>query len=322
MRTPQEPQTPVFAPKEGKAIGRPIPITLIEYETGLAKEVVRKWEARYGFPCPERDDNGNRLYPAEQVSCLRLIHRLLGTGLRPAKVVGLDLVSLEQLVEKVVYAKTAANEFGHSVMEALKAHDVVALSEHLKAQLNRQGLLLFVTDTVSCLNNIVGDAWFRGEIRVYDEHVYTEIVCDILKEAIRSVENPHGSPRILMTTPPNELHTIGMVSANAVAALNGACCIRLGPQTPAAEIIAAVADYRIDIVGLSFSMAYPRRDAAKFLRDLRSRLDPAVDIWAGGRGVSMARNIDRIFKFSDIHSIKTRISAWRANSKRLDPFTK
>ena len=109
-----------------------------------------------------------------------------------------------------------------------------------------------------------------------------------------------------------------MVSAHAVAALMGACCIRLGPQTPGAEIISAVRDYRIDIVGLSFSLAYPRREAARFLRDLRSRLDPAVDIWAGGRGVSIARNIGGIYKLPNLHDINAAVSAWRRDRELLN----
>ena len=176
MHNFQQPHALSFTPKETEATGKPIPISLIESETGLAKEVVRKWEARYGFPCPDRDVNGDRLYPADQVSCLRLIYRLLGAGKRPAEIVGLDLMALEQLAKKVIRTTTVANEFTHCVMKALKAHDATSLSDLLKAQLTRQGLLLFAAETISELNNFVGDAWFRGEIKVYDEHVYAEAV--------------------------------------------------------------------------------------------------------------------------------------------------
>jgi DNA-binding transcriptional MerR regulator len=42
------------------------------------------WERRYGFPVPERDANGERCYPPEQVERLRLIKRLMDAGHRPA----------------------------------------------------------------------------------------------------------------------------------------------------------------------------------------------------------------------------------------------
>ena len=56
-------------------------ITAVERDTGLSKDVLRMWERRYGFPRPERDGNGERLYPAAQVARLRLLKRLMDQGL-------------------------------------------------------------------------------------------------------------------------------------------------------------------------------------------------------------------------------------------------
>ncbi|MDQ5941447.1 MAG: MerR family transcriptional regulator, light-induced transcriptional regulator, partial [Pseudomonadota bacterium] len=60
-------------------------IGAVERDTGLAKDTLRVWERRYGFPQPERDANGERLYPAAQVERLRLIKRLMDQGFRPGK---------------------------------------------------------------------------------------------------------------------------------------------------------------------------------------------------------------------------------------------
>ena len=55
-------------------------IANVERETGLSKDLLRMWERRYGFPAPERDANGDRVYPAEQVERLRKIKRLVITS--------------------------------------------------------------------------------------------------------------------------------------------------------------------------------------------------------------------------------------------------
>ena len=52
-------------------------IANVEKETGLSKDTLRMWERRYGFPAPERDPGGDRVYPAAQVERLRLIKRLI-----------------------------------------------------------------------------------------------------------------------------------------------------------------------------------------------------------------------------------------------------
>ncbi|MFW9621935.1 MAG: MerR family transcriptional regulator, partial [Macromonas sp.] len=41
-------------------------IAAVERDTGLSKDVLRMWERRYGFPLPQRDAHGERLYPAAQ----------------------------------------------------------------------------------------------------------------------------------------------------------------------------------------------------------------------------------------------------------------
>ena len=60
-------------------------IAAVERDVGLSKDVLRVWERRYGFPVPNRDPHGERLYPAAQVLRLRLIKRLMDQGHRPGR---------------------------------------------------------------------------------------------------------------------------------------------------------------------------------------------------------------------------------------------
>ena len=62
--------------EEGLSIGT------VERETGVAKDTLRVWEKRYGFPAPGRDSNGERIYGRDQVEKLILIKRLIDRGAR------------------------------------------------------------------------------------------------------------------------------------------------------------------------------------------------------------------------------------------------
>ncbi|MDR3516365.1 MAG: MerR family transcriptional regulator [Azospirillaceae bacterium] len=297
------------------AQGAWVPISALESETGLTREVIRKWESRYGFPQPKRDKNGDRIYPVEQVVCLRLIRRLLGAGMRPGKVVGLDLAALEQLSGQLLPPEataTSAEHFSQQVLDALSRHDLIRLDCLFRQRLFRVGLSLFVRETVSISIALVGEAWLRGTIRVFEEHLFTEIVSSILRDAIRTVTEPSGSPRVLLSTPPEEIHTMGLLMANAELSLHGAYCIGLGAQTPATEIVAAVDACHIDVVGLSFSIAHPVRDVARFLRDLSSRLAPSVEVWAGGQGVLRSPRIAGVRYFHDLDEIELALAAWKS----------
>lgn len=277
------------SPPRGDASGDfgPVPVTSIEQETGLSKEVVRKWEDRFGFPKPLRDSQGNRLYPRDQVASLRLIQRLISAGYRPRMVVGRPMDVLEQMVAKVTAgAEADAADEVKRVLGDIRQGDHMAVRHALTALLRRQGLPKFVRETAAPLSALVGEAWLRRDIHVFQERLFSEALTDILREACLSASNADGHPRILMTTPPGENHVLGLRMAEAVLALDGACCINVGPELPAAELAVAADRLRVDIVALSLSLAFPERSAAAFLRELRKLLPDTVEIWVGGMGAN------------------------------------
>lgn len=271
-----------------------VPIGMVERETGLSRDVLRKWEVRYGFPLPERDARGDRIYPLAQLEQLRLIKRLLDRGMRPVKIVGLDAAALQQLADTCVPAASqqyCPEKFVDDVFEALGNYDPENLQRVLAQELMRIGLAKFVQARLAHLHDIVGDAWVDGRLAVYQEHLYTETMQMLLREAIARLPIDTNSSRILLATPPGELHTLGLLMVQAQFSLAGARCISLGSQVPMSELVAAAGAYKINVVGLSFSIAYPVRRIAPQLIELRRRLDPAVQIWAGGQGMARVRGL-------------------------------
>lgn len=265
-----------------------LPISAVERETGISKEVLRKWESRYGFPRPGRDEQGERVYAPEQVARLRLIKRLMDAGIRPSKVVPEEAGDLTALAEQshVRMAGPAAPQVEAVLLEHLRSHDLLGLRRRLQRLLLEQGLRQFVLDTVAPFTYAVGEAWSRGELEVYEEHLYTEVIQGMLRSALETLTDAGGQPRILLTTPPEEPHSLGMLMVAALFALEGAYCVPLGPQTPLEDIASAVLAHRADVVVLSFSIAYPQRRILPVLAELRTRLPRRVAIWAGGAGTS------------------------------------
>lgn len=263
-------------------------ISAVERETGLSKDVLRKWETRYGFPAPLRDDNGERVYPAEQVSRLRLIKRLMDAGLRPARIVAQDEARLAELAGDlhVRAGSTEAVRMEDAALDLLRRHDPDGLRQQLQRLMLRQGVASFVLDTIAPLNHAVGEAWSRGELDVHEEHLYTDSVQWVLRNAIAGVTDRHGRPRVLLTTVAGEPHGLGILMVAALYALEGAYCISLGTQTPVEDIARAAGAHAADVVVLSFSIAYPLRRIPPALEELRQRLGTEVEVWAGGSGAA------------------------------------
>jgi MerR family transcriptional regulator, light-induced transcriptional regulator len=297
-------------------------ISAVERETGLSKDVLRMWERRYGFPKPARDENGERQYAAPEISKLRAIKRLMDVGVRPGKIIGLALEELSALADARAPARRdpSVPSLERDVMSMLKAHDMSTLQHALTQWLMRQGLQRFVLETVVPLNRAVGDAWMRGELHVFEEHLYTELLKAALRIAINAFPRAVGTPRLLLTTLPNEQHALGLLMVEALLVPEGAQCISLGPQTPLDDVRRAAAAHRADVVALSFSGAFPLRQATDSLATLRRHLPAPVALWAGGE---MTRRIRRtlpgVVLIPDIGAAVAAVRSWRASHGQQQP---
>lgn len=262
-------------------------IAAVERDTGLSKDTLRVWERRYGFPCPERDHFGERIYSIDQVDRLRAIRRLMDAGYRPGKIIGLSLAELQALAESVPQAAPVTSEDQAAdldgLMQILRAHEIEELRRQLSQRVLRLGLARFVTEVVAPLTDQVGDAWARGQLQIYEEHLFTESMQVVLRNAISTIPQPGNRPRVLLTTFPSESHGMGLLMVEALLALEGCRCFSLGVQTPIWDIVLAAKAKEIDLVALSFSPVMNPTLVLEGLSELRSKLPLSVEIWAGGR---------------------------------------
>jgi len=298
---------------ESELAGNGLSIGTVERETGVAKDTLRVWEKRYGFPAPARDSNGERVYSRGEVEKLILIKRLIDRGARPAKLVGLPMPELLARTDPGAIA-SGDPPWLVEILQLVRTHDVSRLRERLAQALLKQGLENFLQETVAPLNPMIGDAWMRGEIEVFEEHLYTEVVQILLRSAITALARSDGAPRVLLTTLPGEQHILGMLMAECMLWIHGATCVPLGPQTPLREIVRAAEAQHTDIVGLSFSPAYPGQTAIDTLAALRAMLPAGTHVWAGGSNPALfRRRIDGILPVRELSAIPDAVADWRAS---------
>ncbi len=276
--------------KAGEGGGVVLDISGVERETGLSKDVLRMWERRYGFPKPGRDENGERQYTVAEVAKLRAIKRLMDVGARPGKIVRCTLEELYALADRRIERRADDAATGHGLAGLLHSHDAVALQSALAKELMRQGLQRFVLETMPPLNRLVGDSWMRGELQIFEEHLYTEQMHLALRTAINAFPRQSGAPRVLLTTFPGEQHGLGLLMVEALLVPEGAQCVSLGVQTPLEDIRRAAIAHKVDVVALSFSTGFPVRQASEGLAALRRQLPAAIALWAGGE---MTRRVRR-----------------------------
>jgi DNA-binding transcriptional MerR regulator/methylmalonyl-CoA mutase cobalamin-binding subunit len=274
-------------------------IAEVETETGLQKDTLRVWERRYEFPQPVRNERGDRLYPAEQVARLLMIKRLMDQGHRPGKVVPMCLAQLGALEGRPLEPRDSRSRppaTDHELadwLKLLKGDRPEQLRAAIRQVLLRDGLSRTIEQLLGPLGWSVGEAWRTGEISIYQEHMYTDLVQSVLREALTALESPgeagRSVPTVLLTTLADEQHTTGLLMAECFFALEHCARITLGANTPVGEVIRAAERYQPHIVALSVSSHAPRTQLMASLERLRRELPPGTALWLGGGFWTVAR---------------------------------
>ena len=290
-------------------------IAAVERDTGLSKDVLRMWERRYGFPLPQRDANGERTYPAAQVERLRLIKRLMDMGYRPGKLIAMDDQALSGLAPRRPRAVENLPEADDAelteLLARIKQHDAASYLQAMQQRLARQGLQIFVQDTVAPLTERVGLAWESGRFAVFEEHLFTELTKRVLRQAIATLPPVARRPRVILTSVPDEAHSLGLLMVESLFALEGVDCVPLGTQTPLTDIVRAAEAHQADIVGLSFSIAFPFRQIGGIVQQLRKHLPQHTALWIGGAGSQRLGPIDGVQILPSLAEAFTALHAWR-----------
>lgn len=302
-------------------------IAAVERDTGLSKDTLRVWERRYGFPAPRRDAVGERVYTMVEVEKLRIVKRLLDGGHRPGRIVPLPIEALQLLAEQTVDQPLRGAEAAldstdlRAQLDLIRSHDPRALRDELLRLLARFGVARFVTQVVGPLNAAVGDAWMRGQLEIFEEHAYTEIMQVVLRQAIAGIPEPRpvGAPRVLLSTFPGEPHGMGLLMAQAMLALEACDCISLGVQTPPWDIAMAAQAQHCDIVALSFTGCMNPNQVHEGLVELRARLPAAVEVWAGGSAPVLHRRVvEGVRPYPTLQIIPAELQRWRQVHAPLD----
>ena len=290
----------------------PLSIGAVSRATGIPAETLRTWEARYGFPTPERRPSGHRVYPATVVPRLRKITEALARGHRAAQVVPATERSLTTLLGEPG-ASSLPQRLPEPVsvselMAAVRRYDAVTLTAQLLADWGRLGVLAFLTQRVGPLLEAVGGGWAEGTLEIRHEHFVSEQLGALLSALAAPIEARATGPVCALSTLPGEQHGLGLQMAALVVAASGLRVRLAGTDLPVSELAAFARDVQARVVALSVSSA-GAATAARHLRSLRKKLPRQVTVIAGGAGApSSLAGIEQVMSFDALDARLRRIA--------------
>lgn len=306
-------------------------IAAVERDTGIGKDTLRVWERRYGFPMPGRDAHDERSYPLAQVEKLRVIKRLMDQGHRPGRIVAQPLEVLHQLgrgeAQPHATHETPASQMPAHLqvyLSLLQAQDVEGLRLAWHQALSKVGLQRFVTEVAAPMAYWVGEAWAQGDLAVHQEHLFTECLSVVMRQAMAAIPQvaPSGAPKVLLTTFPQEAHGLGLLMVESLLTLQGCRCVSLGTQTPVRDIAQAAAAHQVDVVALSFSANMKPNHVVDGLAELQALLPPGIAVWAGGSASALRRRpLDRVCVLHDLDAISGAVTQHLRQQKQAHAQT-
>jgi DNA-binding transcriptional MerR regulator/methylmalonyl-CoA mutase cobalamin-binding subunit len=266
-------------------------------QTGIRAVTLRAWERRYQLLNPRRAHNQYRRYSEREISILRWVKTRVDTGLAISSVVEEyhNLVNKGQYPEVVPILQLPAGRaspnppsyYSRELYKALVCADEKLACELLHEAQNGLDLPTLCLEVMTpCLVEI-GEAWFRGDLRIATEHFASNFLRGKLLSLFQGFPARRGAPYILAGCAPGEHHELGILMLSTLLRDQGYRVEYLGQDVPLADLAEYAGFEKPALILLSASTDQPALDLAGMQEKLANQ--KPIPIFAFG-GQAFIRN--------------------------------
>ena len=254
----------------------------ITRETGLNADTLRAWERRYKLPQPARSAGGQRLYSPRDLEILKWLISRQNEGLRISQAAKLwhnqvaeGLNPLEEENQKktptpmpLVIGGNLAT-YKSQWVSACKSFNEVEAEQIVSEAFSQYAPEIVCFEVLFAGLSEIGDAWYRGEASVQQEHFASALVARRLNTLISGAPLPNRTERIVVATPSNDEHTLSSLLITFLLRRSGWDVIYLGADVPLENFGTTIESLQPDLVILTAQQLI----AAASLLDLANELE-------------------------------------------------
>lgn len=268
-------------------------IKVVSERTGVKPVTLRAWERRYDLLDPDRQDNNYRLYSERDIEIIRWItHRMennlmISNAVREFKALrenGIYPEALPSIMppEPTETPKFPPKAYADQLYKTLVAHEESKAKQIVDAIQGVFGLkTIFFEIFQPCLYEI-GDAWYRGEIRIATEHFASSFIRGVLLNLLQAFPVYSASPKLLIGCAPEEFHEIAPLMLSVLLRREGYQVEYLGPDLPVDDLVAYAEDVSPGMVILSAGFERTARPLIR-MQDRLNRIPSSPLFGFGGR---------------------------------------
>ena len=266
---------------------------------GISPYTLRAWESRYGVVTPTRLESGHRRYEASEVARLEKIASLVRRGHSIGDIASLPDETLQTLLkagsnsDKLEVAALlpwhAQKRFEH-LLTAIQSFDLSTITLEVKWLRTLLGVREFVFAVAVPLFTRLGQWVESSTINISQEHAISAVMRGQIGDLLHSMQafSPVGTSQpLIFASPEGDLHEFGILLGAALAASYGLIVYYAGANLPSYSLIETARALNAGLIVLGNAPVPPSARTIpfkKFLYDVDEKLDPAVEIWVGGRG--------------------------------------
>ncbi len=259
-------------------------------KTGLSSDVIRIWERRYNAVTPRRSAGNQRLYDDGELLRLRLLKLITRQGHRISAVAHLSTAELESLLIPTVTRASNSSSYNTDRMQSFQAaalncileFDSIRLQRLITRTLNDVGRIALLQNHLESLVTAVDLAWQRDELRTSQKNFATAFIKTYLRHAIVEINTPPCSPTIVISTPPDQHHTLGGLMSAVCAAQYGWRSIYLDTATPPEELVFCAQTTQAKLITISLGVAVDNPAVPNFITTLANHCPTSCNLAVGG----------------------------------------
>ncbi|MDP3435538.1 MAG: MerR family transcriptional regulator, partial [Bacteroidota bacterium] len=240
----------------------------LEYLSGIKAHTIRIWEKRYQLLDPNRSDTNIRSYTDDDVRRILNVSMLIKNGYKISNVAAFDDAKLQE--EVLRQNKTLLDP--EKNIDQLLFHtvnlDTFGFEQLLKKIIQENGFSKTIQNVIFPFFERIGLLWQAGSIFVAHEHFVSNLIRNHLIVETAKFDNHLSEKKILFFLREEELHELGLLYFNFLAAENGFRCIYLGQSLPFSDLASLLRSTEFNFVCTTFINAIEKPELEQYLANL------------------------------------------------------
>lgn len=240
----------------------------LEYLSGIKAHTIRIWEKRYHLLDPNRSDTNIRSYSDVDVRRILNVAMLVKNGYKISNVASYDEAKLQAEVLRINRNSNDPDKNIDQLLFQTVNLDTFGFEGLLDKIIGELGFTKTIQHVIFPFFERIGILWQTGSIFAAHEHFVSNLLRNRLIRETGEFESQESAKTVLFFLRENEMHELGLLYFNFLAAQAGLRCVYLGQNLPFGDLANLLRSNKFDFVCTSFIQAIEKPELEQYLANL------------------------------------------------------